>query len=402
MVRDPSAMEPMLPGRDGDPEDLADLALALVAASAQAAGRLHPITEATLRDLLRTINSYYSNLIEGHRTHPIDIERAMRADYAAEPARRALQLESRAHIEVQDAITQRLAAEPGLKVCSPEFLCWLHERFYAGLPPALLTVEGPPGTAPETLVPGRLRERLVEVGRHLPPAADELPRFLKRFAEVYAPERHRGQARLIAAAASHHRLAWIHPFLDGNGRIARLFTDAYLAAGGIKGHGLWSASRGLARRRAEYLDRLAAADAQRRGDPDGRDYLTLAGLPDFCRFFLATCIDQARYMGELLRTDEIERRIAAYVQLRAAGTLPGPPLKPASAPVLLAVFLRGALPRGEAAALTGYGERAGRAVLAALLAEGLLICDSAKGPVRLGLPMAAVPYLFPGVFPADG
>jgi len=54
MVRDPSAMEPMLPGRDGDPGDLADLALALVAASAQAAGRRHPITEATLRDLLRT------------------------------------------------------------------------------------------------------------------------------------------------------------------------------------------------------------------------------------------------------------------------------------------------------------------------------------------------------------
>ncbi|WP_295426391.1 Fic family protein [uncultured Thiodictyon sp.] len=198
------------------------------------------------------------------------------------------------------------------------------------------------------------------------------------------------------------RSSWIHPFLDGNGRIARLFTDAYLAAGGIKGDGLWSASRGLARQRAEYLDRLAAADAPRRGDLDGRGHLTLAGLIDFCRFFLATCIDQARYMGDFLRTDEMERRIAAYVQLRAAGTLPGPPLKPASAPVLLAVFLRGALARGEAAALTGYGERAGRAVLAALLAEGLLVCDSAKGPVRLGLPMAAVPYLFPGVFPADG
>ncbi len=401
MVRDPSAMEPMLPGRDGDPGDLADLALALVAASAQAAGRLHPITEATLRDLLRTINSYYSNLIEGHRTHPIDIERAMRADYAGEPARRALQLESRAHIEIQQAIEGRIASEPELRVCDPAFLCWIHERFYQALPPPLREVEDPSDRERETLVPGRLRERPVQVGRHLPPDARSLDRFLARFANVYAPERHRGQARLIAAAASHHRLAWIHPFLDGNGRVTRLFTDAYLGAIGILGHGLWSASRGLARNRAEYLDRLAAADAPRRNDYDGRGNLSLAGLADFCRFFLQTCIDQARFMGGMLAIDDLHGRIQGYVQLRAAGTLPGRPIKPAAVPVLLTVFLRGSLPRGAAAALTGYGERAGRDVIAGLLEEGLLVADSPKGAVRIGLPMAAVPYLFPGVFPMD-
>ncbi|HYN77305.1 MAG TPA: Fic family protein [Lamprocystis sp. (in: g-proteobacteria)] len=397
----PAAMEPMLPGRDGDDGDLGDLALELVAESAQAAGRLHPLTEATLRALLRTINSYYSNLIEGHRTHPIDIERAMRADYAAAPARRALQLESRAHIEVQQAIEARLASEPDLATCDPGFLCWVHERFYGHLPPDFRLVQGPVGTAPETLVPGRLRERPVEVGRHLPPGAGALGRLLRRFAEVYAPERHRGQTRLIAAAASHHRLAWIHPFLDGNGRVTRLFTDAYLGAIRIKGHGLWSASRGLSRHRAEYLDHLAAADGPRRGDYDGRGNLSLTGLTEFCRFFLQTCIDQARFMGRMLATDDLHQRIEGYVHLRAAGTLPGRPIKPVAAPVLLTVFLRGALARGEAAALTGYGERAGRDVIGGLLDEGLLVSDSPKGPVRSGLPMAAVPYLFPGVFPVD-
>jgi len=173
-------------------------------------------------------------------------------------------------------------------------------------------------------------------------------------------------------------------------------------AGWQRAVGRMPAGRSATAPTPKILDRLAAADAPRRGDLDGRGQLTLAGLGDFCRFFLATCIDQARYMGDLLRTDEMARRIAAYVQLRAAGALPGPPLKPASAPVPQAVFLRGALARGEAAALTGYGERAGRAVLAALLAEGLLVCDSAKGAVRLGLPMAAVPNLLPGVFPAEG
>jgi len=64
-------------------------------------------------------------------------------------------------------------------------------------------------------------------------------------------------------------------------------------------------------------------------------------------------------------------------------------------------FLRGALVRGEAAALTGYSDRAGRDIIGALLKEGLLESDSPKGPVRMGLPMHAVPYLFPGVFPEE-
>ncbi|MBV5275748.1 MAG: Fic family protein [Lamprocystis purpurea] len=401
MYDDPATMEPMLPDCAGDRADLSDLALDLVAESARAVGQLHPLTEGTLRALLRTINSYYSNLIEGHRTHPIDIERAMRADYAGEPVRRALQLESRAYIEIQQAIEGRIASEPGLRVCDPAFLCWIHERFYQQLPPSLREVGDPSDQERETLVPGRLRERPVQVGRHVPPDARSLDRFLTRFADVYAPERHRGQARFIAAAASHHRLAWIHPFLDGNGRVTRLFTDAYLGAGGTVGHGLWSASRGLARNRAEYLDRLAAADAPRRNDYDGRGNLSLAGLADFCRFFLQTCIDQARFMGGMLATDDLHKRIQGYVQLRAAGTLPGRAIKPVAAPVLVTVFLRGSLPRGEAAALTGYGERAGRDVIAGLLEEGLLVSDSPKGAVRIGLPMAAVPYLFPGVFPMD-
>jgi ribosomal protein L20 len=41
---------------------------------------------------VRGMNCYYSNLIEGHDTLPVDIERAMRADLATEPRRRDLQI----------------------------------------------------------------------------------------------------------------------------------------------------------------------------------------------------------------------------------------------------------------------------------------------------------------------
>jgi hypothetical protein len=51
------------------------------------------------------MNCYYSNLIEGHRTHPIEIERALAQAFSIDPRQRELQLEAKAHIEVQREIT---------------------------------------------------------------------------------------------------------------------------------------------------------------------------------------------------------------------------------------------------------------------------------------------------------
>jgi len=68
-------MEPFLPS--GSPE-LEYLAREVVSWSAALGGQFHHITQRSVVELLRLINSYYSNLIEGHSTHPVDIERAMR------------------------------------------------------------------------------------------------------------------------------------------------------------------------------------------------------------------------------------------------------------------------------------------------------------------------------------
>ena len=66
--------------------------------------------------------------------------------------------------------------------------------------------------------------------------------------------------RVIGVAAAHHRLLWIHPFLDGNGRVTRLFSHAWLRELGI-GSELWEISRGLARQVDEYKKMLATAEA---------------------------------------------------------------------------------------------------------------------------------------------
>src|SRR5215210_6826947 len=137
-----SQMEPLYPARS---EPLEDIAREVVAASAKLEGRLATETLDEIRKLLRVVNSYYSNLIEGHSTHPIDIERAMRQDYSADREKRDLQIESQIHIEVQKEVTERLSREPGLNVASPEFLCWMHGRFYSRLPERLRWVLGDDG-----------------------------------------------------------------------------------------------------------------------------------------------------------------------------------------------------------------------------------------------------------------
>ncbi len=77
--------------------------------AAKAAGFRRSLPEgvlSSLADLVRSMNCYYSNLIEGHDTHPVDIERALQQDYSSDTHKRNLQLEARAHINVQAWIDQ--------------------------------------------------------------------------------------------------------------------------------------------------------------------------------------------------------------------------------------------------------------------------------------------------------
>ena len=401
MYHDPTQMEPLFPG---GAEHLRDLAVDIVRRSAALGGQLHPITRTTISRHLRIINSYYSNLIEGHSTHPADIERAMRKEYAKDPAKRALQRESLAHIKVQQEVEERSKAEPELNIAEADFLQWVHRRFYEGLPDEFRKVTDPQTREEFEVIPGELRRREVEVGRHIAPRHDTLGVFLNRFASFYHRSRFHGADPVIAAAAAHHRLMWIHPFLDGNGRVARLFTDAYLTRVPVDGHGLWTVSRGLARRRDDYMAALTWGDARRENDYDGRGNLSNKGLIHFCEFFLEICLDQIHFMNELLQLDSLLDRIRGYVELRKSKVIAAPTpdyesMKLEMMYLLQEVMLRGEMTRGEAARATGLPERTARIYLKQLLDEGLLMSESAKGRVHLGLPTHVSGYWFPNLYP---
>lgn len=373
---------------------LDDLAMEMIRKSAAIHGALHPVTRRGIVQLVRKMNSYYSNLIEGHNTHPVDIDRALREDFSSDPAKRARQLESKAHIEVQKLIESRIEALPEIVVTSQSFLCWIHKEFYERMPEEYLVVRRGDGRTAK-VIPGEIRKLEVAVGRHLPPKAEYLGTFLQRFAEVYDPHQLKGLNQVIAAAAAHHRLAWIHPFLDGNGRVTRLMTHAYLKKIKMDGHGLWTVSRGFARNREEYRAALAGADQPRRGDLDGRGNLTQAGLGEFCQFFLKTAIDQIDFMAGLLALDGMQKRIQAVVDRQVSlGEL-----KPEAGHLLRDVFLRGEIPRGEIPKIIGMPERSARRVVRTLLEKNYLVSDSEKGPVMLGFPAALVGYYFPRLYP---
>ena len=101
---DISSMEPMLPS-DGN-RRLEDLVAELIEKASRFAARLNLVLHRELGDLVRSMNCYYSNLIEGHNTHPVDINRALRGDYSGDTKKRNLQLEARAHIEVQMSMAE--------------------------------------------------------------------------------------------------------------------------------------------------------------------------------------------------------------------------------------------------------------------------------------------------------
>jgi len=387
-----SAVEPLLiEGASRHRPPLNDLAFELTRQAAGFRRSLPPAMQPSLANLVRAMNCYYSNLIEGHDTHPVDIERALKGDYSKDRKRRDLQLEAKAHIAVQQWIDDGGLADN--RALSVEGIRETHRRFCEHLPEDLLWVEDPETGKRAPVVPGELRRLDVRVGQHIPLSPGALPRFLSRFAEVYGTL---GKAEgLVAAAAAHHRLLWMHPFLDGNGRVARLMSHATLLA--ILDTGaVWSVARGLARNVQRYKSLLSNCDLPRRNDLDGRGTLSEEALAEFTRFFLEVCIDQVRFMESLVQPERLRARVLVWANEEIAlGTLPAQAVR-----VLDAVLHRGELPRGEVDVVSGTGPRQARRILSALIDRGVLASDGPRAPVHLAFGAELAQRWMPGLFPA--
>ena len=393
MLETPGRIEPCF-FEEHIPAELADLSVEIQRAADGLGSGLHPHSAAELADFVRLMNCYYSNLIEGHNTRPRDIERAL-AGAELDEETRPLALEARAHVTVQRRIDEMHRAGKLPPPTSIEFLTWVHRAFYEEMPEEFRFVEHPNETC-EEIVPGHMREEgdtEVEVGRHQPPSSARVSAFMVHFDKRFRIAERSASGRIISIASAHHRLNYIHPFPDGNGRVSRLMSHAMALKAGIGGQGLWSVSRGLARGlkdRDEYKQMMDHADSPRRGDRDGRGNLSEAALKDFCAWFLKVVLDQISFSTELFDLAGLERRYRRLVEdvvddKRASD-------------LVAAVLRHGSLERGEAKFVLKTSERTARNTLRKLTDAGFLASASPKTPVRLAFPLDYRERLFPNLF----
>lgn len=393
----PSRIEPALI-EGAIPEKIADLAGEVLASGAAFEAKLHPKTASSLAGLVRIMNSYYSNLIEGHHTRPADIERALEGRLAQNEERRNLQVEAAAHVRVQAHIDSLAAKDELPEPASTEFLSDLHRRFYADVSHSLRTLRN--GANEYVMEPGAFRSEPVHdvaVGRHQPPASHRVAEFMSYFAVRYKMHDRGRTTRVLMAAAAHHRFNYIHPFPDGNGRVSRLMSHAMLLAAGVGAHGLWSISRGLARGlgdRDEYKRRLDATDAPRESDLDGRGNLSQKALVDWTEWFLLVCADQIRFMASLFELQQLGRRMRSYAEKDAE-------LGEVGARILEEAAVRGEFARGEIERITGQPERTARRTLKRIIDRGILASETPKGPVSLRFTLQLAEAVFPQIFAPD-
>lgn len=384
----PHQFEPLLPA-EAQQEPLLAKAHDLTLAATRLAGQQVP---PELRALLRAMNSYYTNRIEGQHTRPSEIEQALRKDFSSNLDLAKRQRLAIAHMDAEVAVEQRYRGIGGARqLYSAAAVSDLHRELFAQLPAAdLAMADG------VVLTPGVLRVRDVTVGRHVAPAHASASDFLQRWGGFYGDVR-RGEAAVLALAAAHQRLGWIHPFTDGNGRVMRLHTHAVLTALGYTG-GWWSPLRGFARSSERYYALLADADAPRRGSLDGRGNLSEKALVAWIDYVLDLCLDQVQFMAGMLDLSAMEHRIAACLAFEEHSLKSG--VRGAMLRPMHYLFVTGGeLERGAFKAMTGLGERTAVTALSALLERGLIRSGTPQGKVRFAFPHHALRFYFPALWP---
>ncbi len=381
------------------PEDrvtgpLLELAAELVAECHRLGGRAGEPVRRALRPRLRAMNSYYTNKIEGQHTLPSDIERAMRREFDADAALAKKQRLALAHMEVEQQLEERRVTTRDL--FDRKRVREIHSLLHGKLPEAdRVTDEGKP------IVPGEYRRDDVTVGRHIAPSWKDIDDLLNGWADRYRSLAGT-EALLVGTACSHHRLAWVHPFIDGNGRVARLHSHLVLHAMGLT-HGLWSPMRGLARTHEQYYARLNNADLSRRNDLDGRGPLSQEELVAFARYFLEICLDQVRFMRQRLDLTSLKDRLKALLlslqetswQIGSEKSI----VKLEALEALHYIAMTGPVERSRFIAMTGLEERTGRRVLASLLDYGVLSAESSRSPIAFAVPLKSLKHLFPNLWP---
>lgn len=360
-------------------DDLKEKAATLLSRSTALGSSFRGLSASSLSRLVIGVSCYYTNALEGNFTTAIEIERALSSPRRASESKDIKEL-TKAHIDAS-----LWAKENPAKLGEGRLTEWVkeaHDRLYTS-------------DLEKECVPGQLRDYEVEVGTHLGVHSASLPTFMEKLDKEYKIAPEKPLASLIDAMCLHHRLMWTHPFGDGNGRVGRLLLQSCLEQI-VPGAQLWSISRGYARDNAgeTYKAALSNADMPRNGDFDGRGNLSSRQLAAFVDFSLECALDQVKFMSQTLDLEHMQERIKTTLSI-----LEGPDKGSIMSKMYTSCMLAGQKNRGDLIAESGMPERTARNHLSQLIKTGFLKSLSEKGAVYAALPVPALGYLVPNLYP---
>lgn len=256
---------------------------------------VRPKTAAKLRQVFLSKGVHGTTAIEGNTLTLEQIREIIETQKVTTlPSRRQLQQEVLNLVDAYQYV-QRVVEENDVRLLlSAEAISQIHRRVAQGLDHIRAT-------------PGAIRTGRVVVGSvYVPPEGEgHLRELLRQLARWLPSERFADGAMLdglIRAMVGHVYLAWIHPFDDGNGRTARAVELGLLMAAGVPFEGAVLMANHYNETRQIYMDRLAQASREERGD--------LTRFVDYALEGLRDSLDEAL---RLVRTETLRSAWENYV-----------------------------------------------------------------------------------------
>ena len=197
-------------------------------------------------------DAYHSLSIEGYRVTDELIQRVATSDWNPEQhasdadARNAMAAHGywRAFELVKESLRRILSGGDAGEIARADHGAWYRALFAPSVEAGIL--------APTDLAGYRNGPVYIENAAHVPPPREAVRDMMPALFDLLAAE----PSAAVRAVLGHFCFVFIHPYMDGNGRIGRFLMNAMLASGGFP----WTVIR--VEWRAEYLAALDAASAR--------------------------------------------------------------------------------------------------------------------------------------------
>ena len=145
---------------------------------------------------------------------------------------------------VKQSVAKVLTGENAGKIFRQDYQNWYRGLFSPSVQAGLLQ--------PYHLAGHRNAPVYIRASRHVPPPHEAVNDAMITFTELLENE----PSAIVRAVLGHWLFGFIHPYMDGNGRMARFLMNLMMASGGYP----WTIVRNA--RRKEYLAALDAASAE--------------------------------------------------------------------------------------------------------------------------------------------